>query len=142
MISPVLHSVLLVDDDEISNLFNTIFIKKLNLNLNIEYALNGKTALEILQQNESTYSLPTLLLLDIRMPIMNGWEFLEAYEEQINCKIQENVVIVMLTTSSDEEDIIKAMQNPLIKSVLQKPLSEAVFRQLIIDNFSYSEEKA
>ena len=82
MSSPALKSILLVDDDKISNLFNKIFIGKLNLDIKVEVALNGKEALNFLTPTRKniigdTIQLPCLLLLDIKMPEMSGWEFLK-----------------------------------------------------------------
>lgn len=137
MISSSLNSILLVDDDEISNLFNKIFIGKLNLNVNVDFALNGREALDLLipSQDYSTILTPCLLLLDIKMPIMDGWKFLKAYETQVDTVMRSNITIVMLTTSGDEGDMIKAMKNPNVKEFLQKPLSEKTFSQLISKYF-------
>ncbi len=65
------------------------------------------------------------------MPIMNGWEFLEAYDNLLNDEAKRSIVIVMLTTSEDEGDVIKAMNNPNIREIIKKPLSENKFNKLI-----------
>ncbi|MFK7812600.1 MAG: response regulator [Maribacter sp.] len=134
---PNLNSILLVDDDEISNLFNKIFIGKLNLNINVNFVLNGREALDLLLPPEEypTFLLPCLLLLDIKMPLMDGWAFLEAYEEQVKPEIRDKITVVMLTTSSDEGDLIKAMSKSIIKEFLQKPLSEKAIRGLMAKYF-------
>lgn len=128
-----LNSILLVDDDEISHLFNKIFIGKLNLNVDIDFALNGKEALDMLAPNasKSMILLPCLLLLDVKMPVMDGWEFLNAYSEQVSSEIQEKITIVMLTTSTDESDLLKVIDTPLVKEYINKPLSERDIRKLI-----------
>lgn len=132
-----LKSVLLVDDDEISNLFNQIFISKLSLSVEVDIVLNGKDALEFVTSftEPPNNLLPSLLLLDIKMPIMDGWQFLEAYHTQVPQNIKDNIIIVMLTTSEDEGDAIKAMNNPNIKEFIQKPLSEEIFLKLIETHF-------
>ena len=138
MRSPLLKSILLIDDDEISNLFNKIFIRKLNVAVDVKVVLNGKEALDFLISFQKTPNilLPCLLLLDIKMPIMDGWQFLEAYETDINQSMKDNIAIVLLTTSGDEGDLIKAMKNPNIKEFIQKPLSEQTFRELIETHFN------
>lgn len=132
---PLLNSILLIDDDEISNLFNKIFIGKLNLDIAVDIVSNGQEALDFLnlgKDNEFNKSLlPCLLLLDIKMPIMNGWQFLSAYEQNVSKAIRDEIVIVMLTTSEDEGDVIAAMKNSNVKEFIQKPLSEEKFKQLI-----------
>ena len=134
MISPPLKSILLVDDDEISNLFNRIFISKLDLGIKVDIALNGEEALEFLNGSTSNGDNPLLeqclLLLDIRMPIMDGWAFLEAYDTLAE-EIKSQIVIVMLTTSEDEGDLIRAVNSPYVKEVIKKPLSEIKFNTLI-----------
>jgi CheY-like chemotaxis protein len=133
-----LNSILLVDDDEISNLFNKIFIGKLNLHVSVDFALNGKEAFDLLISSIETKKdlLPCLLLLDIKMPIMDGWSFLEVYEANVPQHVKDEIVIVMLTTSLDEGDELKAMKYSSIKKFIQKPLSERVFTELIATYFA------
>jgi len=144
MSSPYLKSILLVDDDEISNLFNKIFIDRLNIDAEVDIAKNGLEALTYFNERETFTSenlllTPCLLLLDIKMPIMDGWEFLKAYEEEVPDNLKEDVVIVMLTTSEDQADSIRAMQNPIIREYIQKPLSEEKFTNLIDKFFGKKE---
>ena len=143
MRSPKINSILLIDDDEISNLFNKIFISKLELDITVDVAINGIEAVAFLKEKlvdkVNTSMMPCLLLLDIRMPIMNGWQFLEAYDKLLNQEIKENIVVVMLTTSEYESDMIKAFNNPNIKDVIKKPLSETKFN-ILIEKF-FTKEK-
>jgi CheY-like chemotaxis protein len=133
MTSPFLKSILLVDDDEISNLFNKIFIEKLNLDVSVDCVANGSEALDLIVSSEdyATVVMPCLLLLDIKMPIMNGWEFLKAFQKQISTKTQSEITIVMLTTSEDEGDKIRAVNDPNVREYIQKPLSEETITMLI-----------
>lgn len=127
-----LKSILLVDDDEISNLFNKIFINKLNLDVEIQEALNGREAFTILRSdNPNPIKTPCLLLLDVKMPIMDGWEFLGQYEKEVDNETRAQIVIIMLTTSEDQADLIRAMKNPLICEFIQKPLSERKITEII-----------
>ncbi|MGF1560192.1 MAG: response regulator [Flavobacteriaceae bacterium] len=127
-----LKSILLVDDDEISNLFNKIFINKLNLDVEIQEALNGREAFTILSSdNPNPIKTPCLLLLDVKMPIMDGWEFLGQYEKEVDNETRDQIVVIMLTTSEDQADLIRAMKNPLISKFLQKPLSERKITEII-----------
>ena len=75
-------SVLLVDDDEINNFISIKLIKKALLNTEIVACLNGKFAIDQLveMQKKGPEKLPDYILLDINMPIMNGWEFLDEYK--------------------------------------------------------------
>lgn len=139
MKSPNLNAILLVDDDEISNLLSTIFINKLKLDVDVDVVLNASEALDLLSSSQDTTTslvkLPCLLLLDIKMPVMNGWEFLEVYEQRVSQEVRDNITIVMLTTSRDEEDLVRALKDSNVKKFMQKPLSEEKFKHLINEIF-------
>lgn len=144
MSSPEIKSILLVDDDSLGNLLNKIFIDKLNLEAEVDVVMNGQEALNFLiekeENNKSLLLTPCLLLLDIRMPVMDGWQFLEQYDKLIPEHIKDQIVIVMLTVSEEQSDRIKAMNDPNIQEFIKKPLSENAFKKLISKNFF--EEKA
>ena len=123
-----LKSILLVDDDHSNNFLNKIFIGQLNLDVEVDIALNGQEALHHIQDE---FIGPCLLVLDLKMPILNGWEFLEAYEELIPDEIKEQIVIVVITISSDKADASKARKSPHIQQYVQKPLSDLKFKKLI-----------
>ena len=125
-----------MDDDHISILFNKIFISKLELDIEVDIAVNGQVALDFINGTESTKMKssmlsPCLLLLDINMPTMNGWEFLDAYERTIKNSIKNEIFIVVLTTSEEEADRVKALDNPNVREFVQKPLSERKIKVLI-----------
>ena len=117
-------SILLVDDDEINNFISIKLIKKALLNTEITACLNGKFAidqlLEITQKDPS--KLPDYILLDINMPIMNGWEFLEEY---VKYKIDPTgkTKIFIISSSVFSNDISKAKSYPLVKDFISKPLN-------------------
>ena len=82
---------------------------------------NGSMAIEYLQEliagNEV---LPHLILIDINMPVLNGWEFLDAYEK---LGIQTEIDMYMLSSSVYENDIEKAKTYKTVKGFISKPLS-------------------
>jgi len=117
-------SILLVDDDEINNFISIKLIKKALLNTEITACLNGKFAidqlLEISRRDPS--KLPDYILLDINMPIMNGWEFLDEYE-RLQIDQQGKSKIFIISSSVFSNDISKAKSYPLVKDFISKPLN-------------------
>ena len=79
-----LNCILLVDDDEPTNFLNQMVIEELDIAEQIRVAQNGQEALTYLKKTgigDENFPLPDLILLDINMPAMNGWEFLERYRK-------------------------------------------------------------
>jgi len=131
-----LKSILLVDDDESTNFINKVFINKLNLDIQVNTTLNGKEALSFLEKDKAygenvSFVTPCLLILDINMPIMDGWEFLEAYEQKFNKEFKDKIIIVMVTISKDEKYEIEANNNSNVSEYIQKPLSDVKFEGII-----------
>lgn len=115
-----LNSVLLVDDDPTNNFLNERLLKRLAIADRILIAENGQEALTVLQQANATSS-PALILLDLQMPIMNGLEFLEAYQ-QLPPAQQRATAVVVLTTSMDSRDLVRLDALP-IAGRINKPLT-------------------
>src|SRR5215213_8569402 len=108
-----LNCILIIDDDEPTNYLTTMLIEEEACTQHLEIADSGSTALKYLQRTtqpgEELQSdcRPDLIFLDINMPCMNGWEFLEHYRE-IKQPSFRTPVIIMLTTSFSVDDKIKA----------------------------------
>ncbi|GAB3580390.1 response regulator [Hymenobacter daeguensis] len=115
---PKLTSVLLVDDDPTNNFLNERLLKRLDVADHILVAVNGQEALTVLHQ---TALPPALILLDIQMPIMNGIEFLEAYQLLPPAQRQGTTVVV-LTTSMDTRDLTRLEALPAAGRI-NKPLT-------------------
>jgi len=117
-------SVLLVDDDEINNFISIKLIKKALLNTEIMACLNGKFAIDQLVeiQRKDPEKLPDYILLDINMPIMNGWEFLDEYK-RLNIDPLGKSKIYIISSSVFSNDINKARSYPLVKDFISKPLN-------------------
>lgn len=129
-----LDTVIIIDDDETSVFLTSLFINNLEMDINIQVANNGIEGLELLETElfESNFApSPFLILLDIKMPKMNGWQFLRAFEDRFPEDIRKNVVIVMLTTSEEEQDILKAVKSPLIQLFINKPISDESFLEIL-----------
>jgi CheY-like chemotaxis protein len=133
-----LNTILLVDDDEASNFLHSIFINKLDMDITINSALNGKEALDfILGKGQEQLELPCMVMLDLRMPVMDGWQFMKAYEELVPKKLKDQITIVLVTISDNQEDKDKAISNEYIAEFSQKPLSDETFKALIQKHYSF-----
>ncbi len=119
--------VLLVDDDQIFNLLNQKTLRTLEIIGEIHVARNGKEALDLLNEYYiGSRALPEVILLDLNMPIMDGFGFIEAFH-RLQMPNAEKPVIIIVTSSESASDVKRA--NALgIRSYLTKPLTEADLR--------------
>ncbi len=107
--------ILLVDDDPIFLTLAELAIKKERSDVEIHKAMNGEEAIEFLSEAEVD-----AIFLDLNMPVMNGWEFLDEVATQ---ELKESKIFI-LTSSIDPSDRKKAEENPLVSSMLEKPLDK------------------
>jgi CheY-like chemotaxis protein len=121
-----MKKVLLVDDDPVVNFINTLLLKKIGGVNDIKVALNGKQAVELLMKViNSPQEQPDIILLDLNMPVMDGFAFLEAFRK-LNFGNKNNIKIVLLSSSDSEKDKEKALEFD-IKDYYTKPISEEVW---------------
>lgn len=120
--------VLIVDDDATARFLMERVIKKFVTNQQILTATNGEEALVVLGKDCASDICPTLILLDINMPVMDGFEFLKALQSTPLANIP--VQIIMLTSSVNPQDVERAKEYPL-SGYLQKPLTEEKLQQVL-----------
>ena len=124
-----IHSVLLIDDSIPINYFHKIIVEKSGVALSCTAVNNGQEALEYLQSKQDTQErLPELIFVDINMPVINGWDFLEKFRANHKSVLKE-VVMVMLTTSINPDDREKAKRLH-VSNYLAKPLTVEVLVDL------------
>lgn len=123
--------ILLVDDDEITNFLSREVLQLHFTEAEIITVTNGEEALEFLaNQLIENKPLPNIMLLDINMPLMNGWEFLEKLEEGNNHDYS-SINIFMYTSSVYFEDLNRAKKNRLLKNILTKPLNNEGIQEMV-----------
>ncbi len=126
-----LACILLVDDDEATNFIHSMIIKKMACTEEIITRENGSQALEYIKNSGiGDCRSPDLILLDINMPQMNGWEFLDAYNS-IDEHKRAKAVIVMLTTPLGTFDSEMAKKIGHISGFVQKPLTVESMQDLL-----------
>ena len=113
------HSVLLIDDDQATNVYNSAIVRQAAVVDHVHVCTSGKSALEFLRSAENPQ--PSVIFLDVNMPSMNGWEFLEDYH-RLSEQQRAKVVVIMLTTSLDPNDELKAKEMGT-QGFIRKPLT-------------------
>jgi CheY-like chemotaxis protein len=117
------NKVLLIDDENICNFVTSKIIEKEGIAHLVESFLNAKPALSKIQNDLiDGDQLNNLILLDINMPIMNGWEFLEEFE-RLPESIRARYTVMLLTSSIDSRDVEKSKSYKSVKKFISKPFS-------------------
>lgn len=136
-----LKGVLIIDDNETSNFLNHRLLKRLEISEHIQIFDNGNQALGYLQTVERqdfdsadlSYFKPELILLDVNMPGLDGFEFLEIYKGFPH-EFKDGTVIAMLSTSTHPQDMIRASEYGA--SYMFKPLTADKIKNLLSEKFA------
>lgn len=128
---------MLIDDSDIDNLINQKMIEAANICENIYMHSGAKSAIEFLKNIEKLAKtlpdakiLPDLIFLDIDMPLMDGFQFLDQFEK-LSAETKQHCQIVMLTSSINPRDMNKAKSYGYVKKYINKPLTQEELRKLV-----------
>jgi len=134
-----LRCILVIDDDEPTNFFTRVILEEAGYAEHVVTVQSGREALEYLTRSEDSsrsadaFPSPDLILLDINMPAMSGWEFLDEYRK---LTVTHRIIMVMLTTSLFPEDREKAATIPEISGFENKPISEEKLKAILETYFA------
>ena len=130
-----LNCILLVDDDKDCNFYHKKLLAGLDCSELIEVATDGLKALDFLRATAyDNKPAPDIIFLDINMPRMNGWEFLREYEK-FPLQLRATILLIMLTTSLNPDDRVKALASPVVNGFKEKYLTEERVMDILKENF-------
>ena len=123
--------IMLVDDDQYDNFFHEREIKKIDLKVKVIKKTSGLDALDYLKSMEEKREIkPDLIFLDLNMPDIDGWEFLKEFS-RLDTIIKDRLMIIILTTSKNPTDRLRAKAWGFVSGYLNKPLTKATLEDII-----------
>lgn len=126
-----INCIMLVDDNMDDNFYHERIIRKNNAADTIVVKETGLEALEYLESTrDPANTLPDLIILDINMPGMNGWEFLEEFKK-LDEELQSKMVVIMLTTSVNPADEAMAKTYDVLADFKTKPLTKEMLEDIL-----------
>lgn len=128
----MLEQVLFVDDDPITLMLCKKVIEKASFSAEIITVHNGEEALKFfdeLKYNKKSAKKPQLIFLDLNMPVMGGWEFLDNFSS-VDYQEFNSISIIVLSSTINPEDLAKAKKYPAVIDFLSKPISKSMLEYL------------
>lgn len=132
----MIDCILIIDDDEPTNYLNKMILEEAGVVKKVKVAQSGLEAISILLQKNTDPI--DMIFLDINMPAMDGWEFLEHYRSLIKARqiSGNNIITIMLTTSLNPEDEVRARSYEEISGFVNKPMTKEKIHEIIRNNFN------
>jgi len=130
----MLNTILFIDDDPITLMLCKMVISKSLFSKEIATAKNGEEALQYfntLKQVNTNNPLtkPELIFLDLNMPVMGGWEFLDSFSTS-DYSDYNNTKVIILSSTIDPEDLEKSKKYPMVIDFLSKPISKEMLEYI------------
>lgn len=125
------NEVLIIDDNEIEIFVSRELLMRTGMANSIVSFLNASDGLHFLQgRYDKGEDPPALLLLDIHMPELTGFDFLDRFKAQFPESFQQKMQIFIISSTADTNDLLRAKSNPLVWGTLEKPLDTATLARM------------
>ncbi|MEI6507844.1 MAG: response regulator [Bacteroidota bacterium] len=123
---------IIVDDDPFNNKICSVIIKNFSPESEVITFVQPEVGFDYIAEKykNSTADFATILLLDINMPTMNGWEFLEKFEK-LDIEIKKKISVFILSSSVDQSDMDRSKDNKYVCDYISKPLSSKAIEDAI-----------
>ena len=122
------HNLLLIDDNDIDQLLHRKLIEMVYPTASVQLFGDASNALKFIEKSDHQHH--TIIFLDIQMPVMNGFQFLEAFD-LLPAETKSLYTIYILSSSVNQYDISKAKNNPYVKDMIIKPLTKDTLLNLL-----------
>lgn len=123
---------LLIDDSEIELYVTSRLLDNAGLSTSVVTFLEAKDALtHLIQKKDEKHELPDVILLDIHMPTMSGFDFLDNYIHSLEAVLGHNISVIILSSTANQKDFEKAANYKVVKGVFDKPLDTVRLKNLL-----------
>jgi response regulator of citrate/malate metabolism len=124
-----INKILLLDDDPIVNVINEQLFRKYNAAKQYIICRASKEAIDYIEQSPT---LPEIIIIDLNIPLVNGFSFLDRFHSRF--EQADKLAVYILTSSINPDDFNKAMSYPFVKDYLKKPLTRDTIIKIIEEN--------
>jgi len=132
---PIMNCILLVDDDKVTNFYHKVFLKQGNYAKKIVEVSSAIEALDYLLSKKETFVKPDIIFLDINMPGLNGWDFLEQYRH-LDEKLKGSLIFMFLSTAVTPEYQVLLDNHEELTGYVAKPIEKDGIEE-ILSNYIY-----
>jgi CheY-like chemotaxis protein len=130
----MINKVFCIDDDQITLVLCDLVIKKAGFAKEVIQATNGKEGLAwfstYLKNRSQSEEVPTIIFLDLNMPVMSGWDFLEDYMMKYSDRLPDTKVVI-ISSSVNPEDFLRANKYNIVIDFINKPLTTEGLQDLM-----------
>lgn len=127
----MLRKVICIDDDPITLMLCKKVMERVEFASEINTLQNGEEAIKLFEDNEKidTKNAPNIVFIDLNMPVMNGWEFLDEYlKREYQKKFKTHFIV--LSSTIDPKDVEKSKSYPMVVDFLSKPITKTMLEEL------------